>query len=351
MGMVMGTRDRILDNIRKRGEMTGPELSELLGLSRQAVNKHLRALIQEGKVVKVGVTRGAIYRHAPRKGAPAERRLRKTYALKGLEEDGVFQESSRTLGLKSSLNRSAREILYYAFTEMLNNAIEHSESGECDVVVAMDQYTVRFNVRDFGIGIFNSIATKFNLTDENAAVGELIKGKTTTMKERHSGEGVFFTSKCADRMSIRSHRVELVFDNQVKDVFVSEKRFLKGTEVDFEIRRRSRKSINKIFAAYAPEEFGYQFETTRVHVKLFQKEYVSRSEARRLLIGLDRFKRIKLDFKGVTSMGQGFADELFRVFLDAHPDIEIETENLSHSLRTMVHHVVDKKSKSRLTMG
>jgi hypothetical protein len=215
----------------------------------------------------------------------------------------------------------------------------------------MDQYTVRFNVRDFGIGIFNSIATKFDLEDENAAVGELLKGKTTTMKERHSGEGVFFTSKSADRMSIRSHRIELIFDNQIKDVFVSEKRFVTGTEVDFEIRRRSRKSINKIFLAYAPEEFGYRFETTRVHVKLFQKDYVSRSEARRLLTGLDRFKRIKLDFKGVKSMAQGFADEIFRVFLDSHPDIEIETENLPHSLRTMVRHVVDNKSKSRLTIG
>lgn len=349
--MVMGTRDRILDNIRKQGEMTGPELSELLGLSRQAINKHVRALIREGKVVKVGVTRGVVYRHAPRRGAPAEKRLRKTYVLKGLEEDGVFQEASRTLGLRSSLSRSAREILSYAFTEMLNNAIEHSESGKCEIVIAMDQYTVRFNVKDFGIGIFNSIATKFDLTDENAAVGELIKGKTTTMRERHSGEGVFFTSKCADRMSIRSHRVELVFDNQVKDVFVNEKRFLRGTDVAFEIRRRSRKSINKIFAVYAPEEFGYQFEATRVYVKLFQTEYVSRSEARRLLIGLERFKRIKLDFKGVKSMGQGFADEVFRVFLDKYPDIEIETENLGHSLRTMVHHVVDSGSKSRLTIG
>jgi biotin operon repressor/anti-sigma regulatory factor (Ser/Thr protein kinase) len=349
--MVMGTRDRILDNIRMRGEMTGPELSELLGMSRQAVNKHLRALIRDGTVVKVGVTRGAVYRHARRKGAPAERRRRKTYALKGLEEDKVFQESSRALGLRRSVTRSAWEILSYAFTEMLNNAIEHSESGKCDVVIAMDQYTVRFNVRDFGIGILNSIATKFNLADESEAVGELIKGKTTTMKERHSGEGVFFTSKCADRLSIRSHRVELVFDNQVKDVFVSEKRFLKGTEVEFEIRRRSRRSINEIFAAYAPEEFGYRFETTRVHVKLFQKEYVSRSEARRLLMGLDRFKRIKLDFRGVKSMGQGFADEVFRVFLDTHADIHIETESLSHSLRAMVLHVVDNKSKSRLTIG
>jgi hypothetical protein len=86
-------------------------------------------------------------------------------------------------------------------------------------------------------------------------------------------------------------------------------------------------------------------------VKLFQKEYVSRSEARLLLAGLDRFKKIRLDFRGVKSMGQGFADEVFRVFLENHPDIEIKTENLSRALWTMVRHVIDNKLKTRLTIG
>ena len=50
-------------------------------------------------------------------------------------------------------------------------------------------------------------------------------------------------------------------------------------------------------------------------------------------------------------MGQGFADEVFRVFLDRNPDIEITLENLGRALRTMVYHVVDDESKSRLTIG
>ena len=347
----MGTRDVILENIRERGQMTGRELSELLDMSRQAINKHLGALIRDGKVVKRGVTRGAVYLLADLADAPVEQRRRKTYALRGLEEDSVFLEASRSLGLRNLLNENAWEILSYAFTEMLNNAIEHSTSEMCTVVVAADQYTVRFVVRDFGIGIYHSITSKFGLPDESEAVGELVKGKTTTMKDRHSGEGVFFTSKCADRMSIRSHRIELVFDNREKDVVVHEKRYLKGTEVEFEIRKRSRRKISEVFAEFAPEEFGYQFETTWVLVKLFQKEYVSRSEARRLLTGLDRFKKIRLDFRGVKSMGQAFADEVFRVFLEKHPKIEIETEHLSRALKTMVLHVVDNKSRKRLTIG
>lgn len=346
----MKTRDRILATIREKGEMTGRELVEMLGVSRQAVNKHVRTLIRSGEVAKHGVTRGVVYCPASDRDAATEKRLRKTYRLTGLEEDRVFHDSSRILGLQDLVNKNTWAILSYAFTEMLNNAIEHSRSRECDVILTVDQYASRFKVRDYGIGIYRSIWRKYGLADENAAVGQLIKGKTTTMEDRHSGEGIFFTSKCADWMSIRSHRIRLVFDNMEKDVVVEEKRFLKGTEVEFEILRRSRRDINKVFLEYAPEEFGFQFETTRVFVKLFQKEYVSRSEARRLLVGLDRFKKVRLDFKGVKSMGQGFADEVFRVFLERHPGIVIETENLSRPLRTMVRHVVDNKTKTRVTM-
>ncbi len=327
-------------------------MSRLLGISRQALNKHLRGLVREGKVVKEGVTKGVVYRLPTRKDALRKARKRqRRYSLKGLEEDRVLRESDEALGLRRELGENAWSILSYGFTEMLNNAIEHSASAACDVVIEIDPYTVRFCVRDYGIGIFHSIASKFDLRDEHAAVGELIKGKTTTMRERHSGEGVFFTSKCADRLSLRSHRVALIFDSARKDVFVQEKRFLKGTEVLFEIRRRTRRSLERIFAIYAPEEFEHRFERTWVLVKLFQKEYVSRSEARRLLSGLDRFKEVRLDFKGVKSIGQGFADEVFRVFLNTHRGVRLKVENLGRALRPMVLHVVDKSSKSRLSIG
>jgi hypothetical protein len=51
-----------------------------------------------------------------------------------------------------------------------------------------------------------------------------------------------------------------------------------------------------------------------------------------------------LDFKGVRSIGQGFADEIFRVFAKSHPHITLKPENLSPALRPMISHVVDNKS-------
>ncbi len=61
--------------------------------------------------------------------------------------------------------------------------------------------------------------------------------------------------------------------------------------------------MDSIFQEYAPEDYEYKFKKTRVYAKLYQNDYVSRSEARRLLAGLESFKEIILDFKGVKSLG------------------------------------------------
>ena len=62
-----------------------------------------------------------------------------------------------------------------------------------------------------------------------------------------------------------------------------------------------------------------------------------------MLAGLDKFKEIILDFQGVKSIGQGFADEILRVFQKEHPDIIIKIENLNPALKSIINHVVDNK--------
>jgi biotin operon repressor/anti-sigma regulatory factor (Ser/Thr protein kinase) len=338
----MNTKERILKYLKERQSVTGKELSEFLGISRQAVNKHLKELIQNGSVAKEGTTRGTVYKYPSGKRISRyEKRLKKTYFLAGLEEGNVFNEFKSFLGVDKELSENAVGMFHYAFTKILNNAIDHSLSEKCSVQAYLDQYKLGFCIRDHGIGIFYSIFEKFDLPDENAAVGELIKGKTTTMKEKHTGEGIFFTSRVADMISFRSHKIKLVFDNQKKDVFVEEKKSIRGTEVVFSISKKSKRKMNEIFAQFAPEEFDYRFERTRALVKLFNQDYISRSEAKRLLYGLDKFKEIILDFEGVKSIGQGFADEIFRVFKRTHPHIIIKTENLSPTLKPIIYHVVD----------
>ncbi|MFH1261916.1 MAG: DUF4325 domain-containing protein [Pseudomonadota bacterium] len=345
-------RRQIVQLLRRNGPATGARLARKLRVSRQAVHKHLKSLVTESAVVRTGATRGARFeiRTAGTRPKPAKE-FRRSYRLAGLEEGEVFRTISQALSLERMLSRPALNIVHFAFTEMLNNAIDHSRSKTCTVAFSLEPYEVRFFVRDRGIGIFHSVASRFHLGSEEAAVGELTKGKITTMKERHSGEGIFFTSKAADLLSFRSHRLSMTFDALRKDTFFREGRFFEGTEVSFTLRRNSKRQLERVFSEFAPEEFDFKFERTRVAVHLFGSEFVSRSEARRLLARLDRFREIELDFRGVRILGQGFADELFRVFPADHPAIRIRLVNLRTKLAAVVRHVVDDDSWKRLTIG
>jgi biotin operon repressor len=333
----MKTKHRILELLSGADTMTGPELCEQLAISRQALSVHLRALIDSGQVVKSGSTRAARYGLASR--APEPLVVTRAYPLEGLEESVVYDALATNLGLRRQLRPHVEEIVRYAFTEMLNNAIDHSEAERCNVVIRLDGASGSFEVRDPGIGLFHSIASKLGLPDEQAAMLELVKGKTTTMAERHSGEGLFFTSKVADRFLLRSHKIQIEWVKSRDDVFVSERRFLRGTRVHFVVHRSTRRRLEKVFEQFAPEEYDFRFQKTRIHVKLLQAEYVSRSEAKRLLANLEKFREVVLDFRDVRTIGQGFADEIFRLFAKRHPRIRIVAENANRVVAAMLRHV------------
>ena len=74
-------------------------------------------------------------------------------------------------------------------------------------------------------------------------------------------------------------------------------------------------------------------------VKLFEAgtTFVSRSEARRLLDGLAAdFNTVEVDFTGVSDVGQGFVDELLRVWPDSHPDKTVIPANMNPAVEFMV---------------
>jgi anti-sigma regulatory factor (Ser/Thr protein kinase) len=330
------TRQAILGYIESAGSATGPELADFLGVTRQAVNPHLQQLLADSKIVKTGSTRAA--RYFPFASAAPARTLKRDLAIRGLDESTVYEHIAIGLTL-SQLPDSVESIVHYAFTEILNNAIDHSMSERCTLEVGLDATKVTFAVRDTGIGAFYSITEKFGLQNEHDAMIELIKGKTTTQPHAHSGEGIFFVSRAADRFLLRSHRLQIEWDNKRADVFVSEPRFLKGTLASFEIDRSSRTRLENVFAKFAPEEYDFQFRKTRVLVKLLRQDYLSRSEAKRLLHNLDKFSEIELDMRDVQNLGQGFADEVLRVFATAHPDIVIRFVNAGDAVTAMIKHV------------
>jgi hypothetical protein len=80
---------------------------------------------------------------------------------------------------------------------------------------------------------------------------------------------------------------------------------------------------------------------TRTHVPIALGQYpgeqlVSRSQAKRILARVDRFSEVLLDFQGVQEIGPAFADEIFRVYQNTHPDMKIAAIRANERVMGMI---------------
>src|SRR4051812_47232393 len=173
-----------------------------LGLSRTAVAGRVRSLIAAGYLEKDGTTRPVYRLGGNRRGAFL-------YQREGLAEDRVW--TNDVAPLLRQLPKNVVDIAHHGLTEMVNNAIDHSEGARVGVFVDRNGVRLTMLVTDDGVGIFHKITRALDLPDERLALLELSKGKLTTDPRRHSGEGIFFTSRMFDQFQIASG--ELIFDH------------------------------------------------------------------------------------------------------------------------------------------
>lgn len=301
-----------------------------LGLSRARIGIQVRELVAGGYLAKAGTTR-------PRYCLGPNRRFQARYPRSGLAEDRVW--FGDLLPLVRHLPRNLLDIAHHGVTEMVNNAIDHSDSAEVEVRMQMDATQLTFDIDDEGVGIFRKITQALVLPDERLALLELAKGKLTTDPQRHSGEGIFFTSRMFDVFRIFSGG--LVFDHDAafdRDLLddIDE---VRGTRVHMAIALESQRLASEVFDQYSSGPDEYAFAKTVVPVRLAKvgdENLVSRSQAKRLLQRVDRFRCVVLDFDDVASIGQAFADEIFRVFANAHPEVELVPANAVPTVQQMI---------------
>ena len=354
----MKNKDKILQLIEQKGRVTGREITEAVGVSRQYVNLVISGLIAEDKVVRLGGTRGAFYvskAYIAEHPEIVPNTLKKRYVNKSLEEHKVFLEIEDKLPQLKDFPENVRSIFTFAFSEMFNNAIEHSGSKIISVEVTIRDKFLSFIVNDAGVGVFRNIMKKRNLKSEIEAIQDLLKGKTTTMPRTHSGEGIFFTSKAGDMFTLDSFSQMLVINNLTHDISARYASAVKrGTRVIFKIKTDSDRHLNDVFKKYTNinDDSDYGFDKTEIRVKLYTSGgvHISRSQARRILEGLEKFKVILLDFENVPLVGQAFVDEIYRVFQNAHSDILIQEENMSESVKFMVKRAKNEAKKSKLRL-
>ncbi len=322
----------LIDNIDSHPSDIVRLTAEKFACSRQAVHKHLQRLVAEGAVVVSGNTRNRRYVLA------SLVLWDKQYVLsEKLEEDIVWREDIKPqLG---NLPENVLNIWSFGFTEMFNNVIDHSGSTWVCVDVRKTAASSIVQIFDNGIGIFKKIQAALKLVDERHAVLELAKGKFTTDPTNHSGEGIFFSSRMFDKFSIFSKGVYFSHEFDKKEDWIMQpSAATAGTLVTMELFNHTARTTKKVFDKFTSAE-DYGFNKTVVPVKLLQygdDNLVSRSQAKRLLARFDRFKTVMLDFTDVASIGQSFADEVFRVFRAKHPEVEIVPMRASLQVRQMI---------------
>ena len=351
----MQNKDKILTLIEERGKITSREITSKVGVSRQYINLVVSSLVAEDRIVKLGSTRGAFYisrKYMEEHPEVMPTVFKKRYANESLEEHRALIEIEGKLPQIKKLAENVRSIFTFAFSEMFNNAIEHSGSRFISVVVSVRNNKLSFDVNDAGVGVFRNIMKKRKLKSEVEAIQDLLKGKTTTMPKSHSGEGIFFTSKSSDTFILSSFGKALEINNLSGDISVREIHAVKrGTHVGFAVDTTSTRHLNDVFKKYTDigENSDYGFDKTEIRVKLFISGgvHISRSQARRILHGLEKFKVVVFDYENVPLVGQAFADEIYRVFQERHPNIRLGNENMSEGVRFMVERARNEDRKNK----
>lgn len=340
----MINREKILEIAKKNGKIKTKDLAHQFGVSRQYASMLVNQLVTSRELIKIGGTRSAFYvlpGYLKKHPGILPTRFVGRFINKGLEEHKVLTDIEDKFVRIFELRENVRDIFTFTFSEMLNNAIEHSRSKSIVVEVSVTENELWFTVNDSGIGVFRNIMKKRHLKSELYAIQDLLKGKTTTMPKSHSGEGIFFTSRASDVFILDSFGHQMIIDNKTHAILAKQvSKRKRGTKVIFRISTDTDRHLSEIFKKYTnlKEDSDYGFDKTEIRVKLYTAGgvHISRSQARRILSGLEKFKIILLDFEQVPLVGQAFVDEIYRVFHNKHPEIEIQEENMNEAVKFMI---------------
>jgi anti-sigma regulatory factor (Ser/Thr protein kinase) len=276
-----------------------------------------------------------------------ETALRHTHDLTlPFDEFRVWSHLLRPQLEEAGTGSEAIAVLEYVCTEMLNNVVAHSRASHAQVAIDWNQQSVVMRIDDDGSGIFSSVSSAFALESDADAAILLTKGKVTTDPARHTGEGLFFSARACDWFCVQSGKTALVLgsaaDLDARNwVLETPNESVQGTRLRFNVSQLSAPHLKDIFDAFCPQP-ELQFNRTVVSVGLLRQadlSLVSRSQGKRLVLGLEKFSNVVFDFQGVEAIQQGFADEVFRVWRNANPHVSVSVVHASDDVARMLKRV------------
>lgn len=333
----------MLRKIAADDEMLIEKTMDSFGISVTSAKRYLKKMADEGNVVKQAeqACGYALYEETFEDCVKISE--------SGQQEDEIYDRLLRDK--LSGCGKNARRIWQYVCVEMLNNALEHSRGTQIRMIVRRNVLYTTVLIADDGVGVFRTLVDYmaghgWNEPDEKDALVELYKGKITSAASAHSGEGIFFSSKAVDTFAIWSGgkmykcyggREHTVLENRL---LAYASRFQNiGTLVMMTLENETARDLAEVFDVYADVDEGLIRTRIPIREACISGEPVARSQARRICRRLEEFTEVILDFDGVEFMGQGFADEIFRVFATAFPGVLLCPVHMEKEVHRMVRHV------------
>ena len=176
----------ILEKIEKKDKSISKSVSEKFDINQNTVHTYINELVDENIIRRI---------------------KRGSYELVNIKDDIFFDLKkgeiksdffiySRYLeNFIKDTGENVKKIWQYVSSEMLNNVMEHSDAKRLNVRIEKNYLKTKLIFWDDGIGIFNKIKKYFDFDEVDDAIYELFKGKLTTDKTNHSGEGIFLVQE------------------------------------------------------------------------------------------------------------------------------------------------------------
>jgi len=290
--------------------LSSGQVATRLGISRQAAFSHLTALAEQGLAERIGRGRGTRYR-ARRADALDSQAVDMGAAILRLRiapDDAPWEELAARAPF-DGMSACASRLFAGALERLLRGARERDPEGAPQLAVFDQHEHVLLELTDAGEGFFE--ASRRRLAASSAGEARLLLSKGL------GDEDLRWLTGAADDFEVESGGLRWRFDNLRADQALGSLDTPRpGTRVRFCADPLRPMNIDALGSSPSP---------AHALVRLFASADVfpSRDEGRDLMQGLEDCERVVLDFGGVREIGEGFADEIFRLWAGVHPHVRL----------------------------
>ncbi|MBI87343.1 MAG: hypothetical protein CMG63_04600 [Candidatus Marinimicrobia bacterium] len=327
----------ILDNLSNHQKDIIQTAISKFGVSRQAVHKHMKSLINDNKVLAHGVTRGRYYELVPTVN------FSKSFNIDQFSSDLEIIKKHIIPNFKS-LSKNIYEILEFSASVLISNVIEHSGATKIYCKIYINHDNAHFVVSDNGVGVFGKIAQKLKLNDVKLATLELAKGRLANDPEDLACAELNAVVRSFDEAKIESSKIALSYRSNDQKWKINNSVQKYGSRIHLIINPLSKKTCSETLF----QVFNNENKHVRIPLNLLQISNVrvmnSSNYVLNALRNVKGYKKVEFDFQNINLIGPTFANALIINTLKDNHSAEINWINSNETIDLLMARAVNRQS-------